>query len=67
MKQHILIACQQCQQQIRMPANLGGMLMQCPHCGHTFHSDFKLASSRTQAEAGQPRPARGGSILRIVV
>ncbi|KAF0187799.1 MAG: hypothetical protein FD168_2328 [Desulfobulbaceae bacterium] len=35
--------CPKCGQQLRIPKDIGGMLMACPTCGDTFHSDFKLA------------------------
>ena len=30
---------------LRFPAHIGGVLMACPSCGNTFHSDFKLGGT----------------------
>jgi hypothetical protein len=35
--------CRKCGQRLRLPGNIGGMLMSCPSCGAQFHSDFKLS------------------------
>jgi predicted amidophosphoribosyltransferase len=35
--------CRKCGQRLRLPGNIGGMLMACPSCGEQFHSDFKLS------------------------
>jgi uncharacterized C2H2 Zn-finger protein len=34
--------CPQCGQKLRVPADIGGMLMACPTCGQKFYSDFKM-------------------------
>jgi predicted amidophosphoribosyltransferase len=44
MTDHTEKQCPQCGQQLRFPQNVGGILMACPTCGNTFHSDFKLGS-----------------------
>ena len=44
--------CQKCGQKLRIPKNIGGMLMACPSCGDTFHSDFKLGGVRQNAHRG---------------
>ncbi len=41
--------CPKCDQQLRIPTNVGGILMKCPSCGQKIHSDFKLIK-------GQSRP-----------
>jgi len=38
--------CPKCGQKLRLPKNIGGMLMACPVCGNKFHSDFKLGGIR---------------------
>jgi DNA-directed RNA polymerase subunit RPC12/RpoP len=45
------IKCPQCGQKLRIPRNIGGMLMACPSCGKKFHTDFKFtAGAPKQAE-----------------
>jgi hypothetical protein len=34
--------CPECGQQLRIPKDIGGVLMACPSCGTQFQSDFKL-------------------------
>ena len=34
--------CPKCGQRLRLPKNIGGIVMACPTCGNKFHSDFKL-------------------------
>jgi len=41
--------CPKCGQQLRIPSNVGGMLMACPSCGEKFHSDFKFGGARQSA------------------
>lgn len=41
--------CPKCGQQLRLPKNVGGVLMACPTCGEKFHSDFKLGGTRQSA------------------
>ena len=50
--------CPACGQQLRIPRNVGGMLMACPSCGAKFHSDFKLGGARK-------RPAKRGLFITI--
>jgi transposase len=38
--------CPECGQRLRLPENIGGIVMECPTCGNKFHSDFKLGSIR---------------------
>ena len=42
--------CSECGQLLRVPDNIGGMLMACPSCGKKLHSDFKLGSSERKVE-----------------
>jgi DNA-directed RNA polymerase subunit RPC12/RpoP len=42
MSGHIEKQCPNCGQQLRIPKNVGGILMACPSCGHKFSSDFKF-------------------------
>lgn len=39
------INCPKCGQQLRIPENIGGILMECPSCGKKISSDFKLAAT----------------------
>ena len=43
MSDHIEKRCPKCGQQLRIPKNIGGVLMVCPSCGKKIHSDFKLS------------------------
>ncbi len=43
MTDHIEKRCPKCGQQLRIPKNIGGVLMVCPTCGKKIHSDFKLS------------------------
>lgn len=56
MTDYIQKKCPNCDQQLRFPCNLGGMLMACPSCGARFHSDFKMSCAN-----------RGGSSLRLTL
>jgi predicted nucleic-acid-binding Zn-ribbon protein len=42
MNNHTVKTCPKCGQQLRIPDNIGGMLMACPSCGQKLYSDFKL-------------------------
>ncbi len=44
--------CPKCGQQLRIPKNIGGILMECPSCGKKIHSDFKLVAARTNSPRG---------------
>ncbi len=46
MKNYVIKDCKGCREPLRIPADIGGMLMRCPHCGHEFHTDFKLAAKK---------------------
>lgn len=46
MTEHTEKECPKCGQQLRVPKNVGGLLMACPSCGEKFHSDFKLGGAR---------------------
>jgi len=54
MKKDNLMTCAKCGQQLRLPKNIGGMLMECPSCGHTFGSDFRLGEVRNTPSQGLP-------------
>lgn len=45
------IKCPKCEQRLRLPKNIGGMVMVCPTCGNKFHSDFKLGGIRRSTRA----------------
>lgn len=66
--------CLACGQQLRIPGNIGGMLMACPTCGVTFASDFRLAVGKgpetaavSKESVGLEVPVRAGSTFQIVV
>jgi len=42
--------CSKCGQRLRIPEDVGGILMACPSCGEKFHSDFKIAYTRKVKE-----------------
>ncbi len=44
--------CPKCGQQLRLPENIGVMLMACPSYGDKFHSDFKLGSTGRRVNWG---------------
>ncbi|MBF0193357.1 MAG: hypothetical protein HQL71_02320 [Magnetococcales bacterium] len=46
MTEHIETDCKKCGQHLRIPKDVGGILMACPACGHKFSSDFKFAGVR---------------------
>ena len=48
MSDHVEKQCPNCEQRLRIPKNVGGILMACPSCGHKFSSDFKLGGVRKQ-------------------
>ena len=47
MTEHTEKTCPKCGQQLRVPKNVGGILMACPSCGEKIHSDFKLGGARS--------------------
>jgi DNA-directed RNA polymerase subunit RPC12/RpoP len=49
MTEHTEKKCPKCGQQLRLPKNVGGILMACPSCGEKFHSDFKIGGIRQSA------------------
>jgi len=52
MTDYIEKKCPKCDQQLRIPKDIGGVLMACPSCGEKFHSDFKLGGVRKNAQHG---------------
>ena len=46
MKDYMIKNCKGCNESLRIPADIGGMLMRCPNCGYQFHTDFKLVSKK---------------------
>ncbi len=52
MTQYTEKKCPKCGQQLRVPKDIGGMLMACPSCGEEFHSDFKLGGVRKELKQG---------------
>lgn len=72
MKNYIIKECECCHQPLRIPADIGGMLMRCPGCGHEFHTDFKLAlqvrEDRDDKKSAPKKPAnRPPSTFRVIV
>ncbi|WP_419660432.1 hypothetical protein Dvar_07940 [Desulfosarcina variabilis str. Montpellier] len=45
MNNHTVKTCPKCGQKLRIPNNLGGMLMACPSCGQKMYSDFRFNHS----------------------
>jgi len=43
--------CPKCGQRLRLPNNIGGMVMLCSTCGNKFHSDFKLGGIKRSPHA----------------
>ena len=39
--------CPQCDQKLRFPKGVGGIVMVCPSCGKKFSSDFKLGGAQS--------------------
>jgi len=57
---------------LRIPADIGGMLMRCPSCGHEFYTDFKLAPIVREGGDGkepdrEKPPQRPLSTFKIIV
>lgn len=73
MKDYVIKDCQGCNEPLRIPADIGGMLMRCPNCGHQFHTDFKLVSKEMRRgdakDLNQKTPAqrRPPSTFSIIV
>ncbi len=44
--------CSKCNQMLRFPNNIGGMVMACPTCGKKFYSDFKLGKVGESRQRG---------------
>ncbi len=45
MSEYIVKTCPKCDQQLRFPKRIGGVLMACPSCKTKFASDFKIGST----------------------
>nr|CRH06740.1 conserved protein of unknown function [Candidatus Magnetococcus massalia] len=50
MADHIEKKCLKCSQLLRIPKNIGGMVMACPSCGHKMISDFKFGGVQRKKE-----------------
>ena len=64
--------CKGCHNPLRIPENIGGMLMRCPNCGYEFHTDFKLDVKFRQSGDDEKRPLetphpKPQSTFRIIV
>jgi hypothetical protein len=57
MENYVIKNCKGCHQPLRIPADIGGMLMRCPSCGYEFQSDFKLGPEFGEGGDGK-QPAR---------
>jgi len=53
MKNYVIKDCKGCHQPLRIPADIGGMLMRCLNCGYEFHTDFKLVPTMRKGRDGQ--------------
>lgn len=40
-------ACTHCGQYLRIPTDVGGVVMACPACGHRFSSGFKMRATES--------------------
>jgi DNA-directed RNA polymerase subunit M/transcription elongation factor TFIIS len=58
MENFVINNCKGCHQPLRIPADIGGMLMRCPNCGYEFHTDFKLSLKAREGNDGK-EPAKG--------
>jgi len=69
MENYVIEKCKGCHQPLRIPSDIGGMLMRCPNCGYEFHTDFKLGLKvRDGKETAQKTPAKSPpSTFRIIV
>jgi predicted Zn finger-like uncharacterized protein len=52
-----IIDCPSCRRQLRVPDNLGGQLVKCPTCGHTFTAP---TDAGTRPVSGRPEPETYG-------
>jgi PHP family Zn ribbon phosphoesterase len=72
MENYVIKNCKGCHQPLRIPADIGGMLMRCPSCGNEFHTDFKLGAIVREGGDGK-KPAqktptkRPSSTFKIIV
>ncbi len=72
MENHVIKNCKGCHQPLRIPTDIGGMLMRCPNCGYEFHTDFKLSlNCREGVDSKEPAQEktikRPPSTFRIIV
>ena len=72
MENYVIEKCKGCHQPLRIPMDIGGMLMRCPNCGHEFHTDFKLSFKVREGGGGkktaQEKPTkRHPSTFKIIV
>jgi len=72
MENYVIKNCEGCHKPLRIPADIGGMLMRCPNCGYEFHTDFKLGAKVRRGLAGkdpaQVTPAKSPpSTFKIIV
>lgn len=72
MKDYFIKDCQGCHAPLRIPADIGGMAMRCPNCGHQFHTDFKLVPKENKGEDAKdvnqdPSVQRPPSTFSIIV
>jgi DNA-directed RNA polymerase subunit M/transcription elongation factor TFIIS len=42
MKKTKIKSCRKCKQKLRIPQDIGGMVLVCPSCGQKYYTDFKL-------------------------
>jgi len=45
--------CPKCGQKLRIPDNVGGILMVCPMCKEKIHSDFKIGTGKSVTVANK--------------
>jgi hypothetical protein len=58
MENSVIKNCKGCHQPLRIPGDIGGMLMRCPNCGREFYTDFKLSFKVREGGDGK-KTARG--------
>lgn len=68
MKNYVIENCKKCNQQLRIPLDIGGMVLRCPNCGNEFHTDFKMAGNKSKKRDSKKRATkRPASTFKVVV
>lgn len=64
MAKHKEITCSKCGQKLRVPGNVGGIVMACPSCGKRIHSDFKVGGVNKKKSVKQS-PKQPGVFIQL--